>query len=92
MWPKFTRHCDFDWPGLNIGNHVMREHAAEPWRFGATDYLAAIRTKPSLAQALGGKAVEASWDRALTTVMREHRVAIAEEALASSLLQDLDDR
>lgn len=28
-------HGDFDWPGLHIGNHVMREHGAAPWRFGA---------------------------------------------------------
>ncbi|MFB9982561.1 TIGR02679 family protein [Mesorhizobium kowhaii] len=85
-------HGDFDWPGLRIGNHIMREHGAEPWRFGAVDYIAAVRTAPSLAHPLGGKAVEAAWDGALTLAMLQHRVAIAEEALAASLLQDLDDR
>ncbi|OWK21018.1 hypothetical protein AJ88_22135 [Mesorhizobium amorphae CCBAU 01583] len=54
-------HGDFDWPGLHIGNHLMREHGAEPWRFGAGDYIAAVRTAPSVAHPLGGKAVEASW-------------------------------
>ncbi|TIQ23113.1 MAG: DUF2399 domain-containing protein [Mesorhizobium sp.] len=41
---------------------------------------------------LGGKVAEASWDVALAAAMRHHRVAIAEEALAASLLLDLDNR
>ena len=36
-------HGDFDWPGLRIGNHVMREYGARPWRFGAADYENAAR-------------------------------------------------
>jgi hypothetical protein len=35
-------HGDFDWPGVRIGNHVMREHGAQSWRFGAADYEAAV--------------------------------------------------
>ncbi|WP_240547201.1 TIGR02679 family protein [Mesorhizobium tianshanense] len=89
---RLRYHGDFDWPGLRIGNQVMREHGAEPWRFGALDYIAAVRTASGLTHPLGGNPVEASWDGALTLAMREHRVAIAEEALAASLLQDLDDR
>ncbi len=89
---RLCYHGDFDWPGLRIGNHVMREHCAQPWRFGAPDYVAAVRTAPSLGQSLKGEAVEASWDETLTTAMQEHRVSIAEEALTASLLQDLDDR
>jgi uncharacterized protein (TIGR02679 family) len=89
---RLCYHGDFDWPGLRIGNHVMREHGAEPWRFGAIDYLDAVRTASSLAHPLEGQTAEASWDRALALAMREHRVAIAEEALAASLLQDLDSR
>jgi uncharacterized protein (TIGR02679 family) len=89
---RLRYHGDFDWPGLHIGNHVMREHGATPWRFGAADYIAAVRTAPSLAHPLGEKGAEASWDGALALVMREHRVAIAEEALAASLLQDLNDQ
>ncbi|WP_245428299.1 TIGR02679 family protein [Kumtagia ephedrae] len=60
---RLRYHGDFDWPGLRIGNHFMREHGAQPWRFGAADYLSAVRT--TAAQSLGGKAVEASWDGAL---------------------------
>jgi uncharacterized protein (TIGR02679 family) len=85
-------HGDFDWPGLCIGNHALREHGAQPWRFGAADYVAAVRTAPSLGRPLKGKPVEASWDETLTAVMQRHRVSIAEEALAATLLQDLDDR
>ena len=89
---RLRYHGDFDWPGLRIGNHVIREHGAEPGRLGANDYVAAVRAAPSMAHRLGGQAAEASWDAALTLAMREHRVAIAEEAVATSLLQDLDDR
>lgn len=89
---RLCYHGDFDWPGLHIGNHVMREHGAEPWRFGAPDYLAAVRTSARSTQPLAGKAVETSWDGgALSAAMRDHRVAIAEEALAASLLGDLGD-
>ncbi|MER8481359.1 TIGR02679 family protein [Mesorhizobium sp. M1322] len=89
---RLRYHGDFDWPGLRIGNQVMREHGAEPWRFGAADYIAAVRTAPGLAHPLGGKVAEASWDAALAPAMRQHGVAIAEEAMAASLLPDLDDR
>jgi uncharacterized protein (TIGR02679 family) len=82
-------HGDFDWPGLRIANHVMREHGAEPWRFGVDDYLAAIRNIPHAAPSLDGPAVAASWDTALTAAMAQLRVAIAEEAVADGLLEDL---
>jgi uncharacterized protein (TIGR02679 family) len=89
---RLCYHGDFDWPGVRIGNHVMREHGAQSWRFGAADYVAAVRTAPSAGQILLGKAVDASWDEALTAAMQQHRICIAEEALAASLLQDLGDR
>jgi uncharacterized protein (TIGR02679 family) len=82
-------HGDFDWPGVRIGNHVMREHGAQPWRFGAADYEAAVAAASGLGQALTGKAASASWDQGLMTAMQRHRLAIAEEALAASLLEDL---
>jgi uncharacterized protein (TIGR02679 family) len=82
-------HGDFDWPGVRIGNHVMREHGAQPWRFGAADYEAAVAGASGLGQALTGKAAGASWDQGLMTAMQRHQLAIAEEALAASLLEDL---
>lgn len=85
-------HGDFDWPGLRIGNHVMREHGARPWRFSADDYAAAVHTVSGLGQTLTGKTVDALWDKALTVLMQKHRLSIPEEALAASLLRDLDTR
>jgi uncharacterized protein (TIGR02679 family) len=89
---RLCYHGDFDWPGLRIGNHVMREHGARPWHFGASDYTAAVRSASSLGQPLTGQAVDASWDASLMTAMQHHRISIAEEALADSLLQDLGNR
>jgi uncharacterized protein (TIGR02679 family) len=89
---KLRYHGDFDWPGLRIGNHVMREHSAQPWRFGADDYAAAIRTASGLGQALTGQAVDAMRDEELAKVMQRHRISIAKEATAASLLQDLGNR
>lgn len=85
-------HGDFDWPGLRIGNHVMREHGAHPWRFSADDYATAVHTISGLGQTLTGKTVDALWDKALTILMQKHRLSIPEEALAASLLRDLDTR
>ncbi|MFO1087693.1 MAG: TIGR02679 family protein [Reyranellaceae bacterium] len=89
---RLCYHGDFDWPGLRIANHVLREHNAKPWRFDAADYVAAVRTASSLAQRLEGVTVEASWDDALAAAMCEHGITIAEEAVAAQLLSDLADR
>lgn len=89
---RLRYHGDFDWPGLRIANHVMRAYGAASWRFAATDYVAAVRSAPGLLQRLEGSAVPASWDDALAAAMHEHGVAIAEEAVASELLADLEDR
>jgi uncharacterized protein (TIGR02679 family) len=85
-------HGDFDWPGIRIGNHVMREHCAQSWRFGAADYEAAVDRATGLGQTLTGKAARAFWDDGLTAAMQRHRLSIAEEALATSLLEDLKPR
>ena len=82
-------HGDFDWPGIRIGNHVMREHDAQSWRFGAVDYEAAVDGATGLGQTLTGTAVRARWDDELMAAMQRHRLSIAEEALAGSLLGDL---
>ncbi|SDF60316.1 TIGR02679 family protein [Bradyrhizobium brasilense] len=86
---RLRYHGDFDWPGLRIGNHVMREFGAVPWRFDAKEYLVAVARAPSPDFALTGPDVHASWDEALTAAMRTHGLAIAEESLADELLQDL---
>ena len=82
-------HGDFDWPGVRIGNHVMREHGAQPWRFNASDYEDAAAGASGMGQSLTGPAVRAMWDDALMAAMQRHCLSIAEEALAASLLKDL---
>ena len=82
-------HGDFDWPGVRIGNHVMREHGAQSWRFGAADYEAAVEQTSCPGKALTGKAARAIWDERLMTAMQQHRLSIAEEGIAASLLEDL---
>ena len=86
---RLRYHGDFDWPGLRIGSHVIREFGAVPWRFDAKEYLAAVARAPRPGFALTGPEVHASWDEALTAAMRTHGLAIAEESLADELLQDL---
>lgn len=86
---RLCYHGDFDWPGLRIGNLVMREFGATSWRFDAAHYVAAVSTARGPTQCLEGTAIEASWDESLAAAMREQGVAIAEEAVATTLLPDL---
>lgn len=86
---RLRYHGDFDWAGMRIGNYVMREYGARPWRFEAADYLAAVAQAPRPGLALTGPQANASWDDALTAGMQEHQLSIAEESLADVLLQDL---
>jgi uncharacterized protein (TIGR02679 family) len=83
-------HGDFDWAGLGIGNVMMREYNVRPWRYGAADYLAAVRAAPHSGHRLKGTEAVASWDADLAPAMRAHQMAIAEEGVAASLLQDLE--
>lgn len=82
-------HGDFDWPGLAIGNWVMRACGAQPWRYGAEDYRKAVKEIPAHGRPLGLENIEADWDAELATVMRAHSRAIDEEAIAAVLVQDL---
>ena len=85
-------HGDFDWPGIRIGNHVMREHGAQPWRFDAADYLAALGSASWTGRLLRGAESEPSWDAALALAMRTAQQAIDEEMVAGSLMQDLAEQ
>lgn len=79
-------HGDFDWPGLTIGNFVMRTFGAKPWRFGSEDYVATYGRR------LQGAAVPAAWDAALGPRMAQHGYALDEEAVVEALLHDLTFR
>ncbi|MGE8100263.1 TIGR02679 family protein [Pseudomonas fluorescens] len=82
-------HGDFDWPGIQIGNLIMREHRAKPWRFNSTDYQAAVLLAPRPGHRLGGTEPSTSWDPELLPAMRLQGLSIAEEMVSASLLQDL---
>lgn len=88
---RLRYHGDFDWPGVRIANHVMRACAARPWRFEAADYENAASCAPHTQRDLDGACVAASWDGALAPAMQRRGLAIAEEAVAESLLKDLQD-
>jgi uncharacterized protein (TIGR02679 family) len=82
-------HGDFDWPGIHIANHVIRSFGATPWRMATTDYRAALQSMPSKIRDLAEVAVSATWDGHLAAEMQTHGLAIDEEAVVSSLMQDL---
>ena len=82
-------HGDFDWPGLGIGNHVMRSLAAQPWRFGAEDYVQALAELPDQNAPLAGNLVSAAWDTRLASAMSAADRAVPEEAVFDGLKGDL---
>jgi uncharacterized protein (TIGR02679 family) len=87
---RLLYHGDFDWPGLRIGNYMIREYGAQPWDFAAADYVAAVQKSPRPGRWLDGVSAFASWDAELAPAMQGHKLAIAEESVADSLLQDLE--
>lgn len=89
---RLRYHGDFDWPGIAIANHVIEAFGAEPWRFEASDYRAALVHNATATRPLGSSPVAARWDEALAPTMQAQGRAIDEEALAATLLPDLDAR
>jgi uncharacterized protein (TIGR02679 family) len=84
---RLRYHGDFDWAGLIIGNFVVREFGAEPWRFRTTDYLAAT-AKHGIALR-GGKPVVAEWDDRLAGAMADRGIVVHEEGVAEIMMMDL---
>ena len=82
-------HGDFDWPGLRIGNWVMRRFHAQPWRYRVQDYLAAAGETDNRRRVLGADLCHADWDVELAAAMQTCGRAIDEEAMADVLLADL---
>lgn len=83
-------HGDFDWAGLRIGNHVMRDFDAMSWRFGTQDFREAVLITANGRQLATTTSVQADWDSELAGAMRAHGYSIDEEAVADVLLADLD--
>ncbi len=82
-------HGDFDWPGIHIANHVVKSFGATPWRMGADDYVAGVRSIPPKERDLPESEVGAAWDESLAVKMRSYGLAIEEEAIAATLMEDL---
>jgi uncharacterized protein (TIGR02679 family) len=82
-------HGDFDWPGIGIGNHVMRTWRALPWRFGHDDYRMAVTAAATRPRDLSDNGVRASWDSQLWATMNAHGLTVPEEAVTKVLLRDL---
>ena len=77
-------HGDFDLPGLQIARRVMAESSANPWRFGAADYLSAPK-----GDAFVGEVPATPWDRGLREVMRAEARIVHEEVVFEKLVADL---
>lgn len=82
-------HGDFDGEGLRIAAYVMARTGAVPWRMSVADYLAAL-ADASGSSSSAGRVSDSPWDTELALSLATHDVAIAEEALAESLLGDLE--
>lgn len=82
-------HGDFDWAGIHIANFVLRSWPSQAWRMSARDYLLAAQSAPHAQRNLSASQVEATWDAALAPAMSTHGFAIAEEAVADPLVEDL---
>jgi hypothetical protein len=81
-------HGDFDWPGVSIAGSVIARHGAVPWRFGAPDYLAGVRSEGDFV-ALSGPAQPTPWDPSLAAVMTETGRVVYEESVADALIADM---
>ncbi len=86
---RLCYHGDFDWPGVRIGNWVMRQFNAQPWRYRAQDYLAAAGEVDERQRILGADMCHADWDVELAAAMQACGRAIDEEARTEVLLADL---
>lgn len=82
-------HGDFDWPGVAIAGRVLTAGAA-PWLMAAADYSAAVSGLPSDTRlALSGTPVATAWDPRLAVEMQRLGVAVHEELILGTLLEDL---
>lgn len=81
-------HGDFDWPGVDMTDQILRRYTALPWRMGAEDYRRALSQEIEHI-ALKGAARTTPWEPALASAMKEAGVAVYEESCLESLLDDL---
>lgn len=81
-------HGDFGAGGIRIGNVVIGECGATPWRFCAADYRAALDSVRDTTP-IRPPVPDATWDPALAPLLRTESREIHEEQLLRTLLADL---
>jgi uncharacterized protein (TIGR02679 family) len=77
-------HADFDWTGLRIIDQLVRECAAIPWHMTFAAYNSVDGGVP-----LDPQPLTTVWAPDLADAMRARRIAIFEEQVVRSLLEDL---
>jgi uncharacterized protein (TIGR02679 family) len=82
-------HGDFDWRGLAIAAVFARKvPATTAWRYGVLDYRAAVQRGLGTV-ALAGRTAASPWDEDLAPAMEASGVAVYEEQVLDTLLDDL---
>jgi uncharacterized protein (TIGR02679 family) len=79
-------HGDFDGEGVRIAANVMARTGARPWRMSSADYVAAVADGPPV-----GRVTAAPWDAELAAHLSSVGVTVAEERVASTLIDELTD-
>ena len=81
-------HGDLDWPGVAAANLLLGRCRAQPWRMGADEYRAAVRSQ---LPALTGTAVRPAWDAELGALMARTGRALPQEQVLPELLAAVRD-
>lgn len=85
LLPAVRYHGDLDGEGVRIAAHLATTVGAVLWRMTRADYLAAV--PPSGPPV--GRVSEAPWDPTLAAALHAHGVAVSEEQVADTLLDDM---
>ncbi|MFE9697453.1 DUF2399 domain-containing protein [Streptomyces sp. NPDC006270] len=70
-----------------VGAASLSRYGAEPWRMSSADYLDGVRADTDHVP-LSGRPQGTSWDPKLAEAMTGEKVAVYEEAVADTLLQE----
>lgn len=81
-------HGDLDWPGVAAANLLLARCRAQPWRMGAGEYRAAVRSQ---LPALTGTPVTPAWDAELGALMTATGRALPQEQVLPELLAAVRD-
>lgn len=80
-------HGDFDGEGLRIAAHLMSRTGALPWRMRVQDYREALRHVVGAPPP--GRLTPVPWDAELADAIAEAGVAVHEERVVATLVDDL---